>query len=242
MRAVAAQDARLPQKVSATTPISSMQGVDRGSKGCSSSHDMLGITSVPAGPEAAWRAAINPQAALHRFDLREGAVDEQHAARLNTEGVELGDQVRLRMGLLWHEGIISQTPPEIEIAVGAKRPPLPQPLEKGNLTASSRGGCLRGAAEMTWQVRRLISAPVEPSRWRDSGQQPLATGAPQGVQNPQAVVGQRPASAPSRRLISICQRSPKASLAIATYWPSGERDWMFSFENTWLSPLARSRR
>ena len=99
------------QKVSATTPISSMQGVDRGSKGCSSSHDMLGITSVPAGPGPGGRRSIR-QAALHRFDLREGAVDEQHAARLNTEGVELGDQLGLRNGLLWHEGIISQTPPE----------------------------------------------------------------------------------------------------------------------------------
>ena len=37
------------QKVSATTPISSMQG-STADQGCSSSHDMLGITSVPAGP------------------------------------------------------------------------------------------------------------------------------------------------------------------------------------------------
>ena len=46
------------QKVSATTPISSMQG-ERGSKGCSSSHDMLGMTSVPFGPRVAWSAAIS---------------------------------------------------------------------------------------------------------------------------------------------------------------------------------------
>ena len=90
-----------------------MQGVDRGSKGCSSSHDMLGITSVPAGPSGSLEGGDQSgRAALHRFDLREGAVDEQHAARLNTEGVELGDQLGLRNGLLWHEGIISQTPPE----------------------------------------------------------------------------------------------------------------------------------
>ena len=48
--------------------------------------------------------------------------------------------------------------------------------------------------EMTWQVRRLISAPVvNPSRWPRQWPAATATGAPQGVQNPQAVVGQRSA-------------------------------------------------
>ena len=86
---------------------------------------------------------------------------------------------------------------------------------------------------MTWQVRRLISAPVVTRvGGRDSGQQPLATGAPQGVQNPQAVVGQRPAVSAVRAADIDLPASPKAG--IATYRPSGERDWMFSFENTWL--------
>ena len=57
---------------------------------------MLGITSVPAGPRAAWRAAINPAGPPSTGLTFEGAVDEQHAARLNTEGVELGDQLRLK--------------------------------------------------------------------------------------------------------------------------------------------------
>ena len=51
------------QKVSATTPISSMQGRPR-IKGCSSSHDMLGITSVPAGPGAAEGGDQSGRAAL----------------------------------------------------------------------------------------------------------------------------------------------------------------------------------
>ena len=63
------------QKVSATTPISSMQGVDRGSKGCSSSHDMLGITSACGACGSLEGGDQSGRAALHRFDLREGAVE-----------------------------------------------------------------------------------------------------------------------------------------------------------------------
>ena len=101
------------QKVSATTPISSMQGVDRGSKGVLIVPRHAGHHQRARGAQGSLEGGDQSgRAALHRFDLREGAVDEQHAARLNTEGVELGDQLGLRNGLLWHEGIISQTPPE----------------------------------------------------------------------------------------------------------------------------------
>ena len=113
MRAVAAQDARLPPEGIGDHAHFFDAGVDRGSKGCSSSHDMLGITSACGAQGSLEGGDQSGRAALHRFDLREGAVDEQHAARLNTEGVEPGDQLGLRM-VLWHEGIISQTPPEMK--------------------------------------------------------------------------------------------------------------------------------
>ena len=86
------------QKVSATTPISSMQG--------STADQRVLIVPRHAGHHQRPRGLWQPEgwrstgrAALHRFDLREGAVDEQHAARLNTEGVELGDQLGLRNGV-----------------------------------------------------------------------------------------------------------------------------------------------
>ena len=60
MRAVAAQDARLPPEGIGDHAHFFDAGGRPRIKGCSSSHDMLGITSVPAGPRAAWRAAINP--------------------------------------------------------------------------------------------------------------------------------------------------------------------------------------
>ena len=76
--------------------------------------------------------------------------------------------------------------------------------------------------EMTWQVRRLISAPVvEPESV--AGQSPAATlpsGLHRGFQDP--IVGQRPAVRAVRRLISTAQRSPKVRLAMAT-WPSGDQ-------------------
>ena len=113
MRAVAAQDARLPPEgIGDHAHFFDAGGRPR----------IKGVLIVPrhAGHHQRARGAQGSleggdqsgRAALHRFDLREGAVDEQHAARLNTEGVELGDQLGLRNGLLWHEGIISQTPPE----------------------------------------------------------------------------------------------------------------------------------
>ena len=71
---------------------------------------MLGITS-PRGLRSLEGGDQSGRAALHRFDLREGAVDEQHAARLNTEGVELGDQLGLRNGLPGMRESY-QTPPE----------------------------------------------------------------------------------------------------------------------------------
>ena len=169
-----------------------MQG-STADQGCSSSHDMLGITSVPAGPGAALEGGDQSgRAALHRFDLR-GAVDEQHAARLNTEGVELGDQLGLRNGLLWH-GESYHRPHQSRNSGGRKTPTAANPLERRNLTASSR--------EVAFEVRQgddLAGAQVDQRAGgrtrvggRDSGQQPLATGAPQGS-SPQAVVGQRPA-------------------------------------------------
>ena len=105
---------------------------------------MLGITSVPAGPGRLEGGDQSGRAALHRFDLREGAVDEQHAARLNTEGVELGDQLGLRNGLLWHGNHITD-PTRVEIAVGASAHRC-QPTERGNLTASVR--------EVAFEVRQ----------------------------------------------------------------------------------------
>ena len=137
-------------------------------------------------------------------------MDEQHAARLNTEGVELGDQLGLRNGLLWHEGIISQTPPEI--AVGAKRPPLPQPPERrGTLRLPVEEVAFEVRQEMTWQVRRLISAPVvEPESVAEtvaSSHSPLALH--RGFRTHRLSLASAQRSAPSRRLISICQRSPE---------------------------------
>ena len=65
------------------------RGWNAGQKGrCSSSHDMLGMTSVPFGPRVSLeRGDPARQGRLHRFDLREGAVDQQHAARLHAQGV-----------------------------------------------------------------------------------------------------------------------------------------------------------
>ena len=103
-------DARLPEGIGDHAHFFDAGGRLR-IKGASS-HDMLGITSACGAQGSLEGGDQSGRAALHRFDLREGAVDEQHAARLNTEGVELGDQLGLRNGLLWHEGIISQTPPE----------------------------------------------------------------------------------------------------------------------------------
>ena len=112
MRAVAAQDARLPPEGIGDHAHFFDAGGRPRIKGahrpttCWASPVCRGAQGSLEGGDQSGRAA------LHRFDLREGAVDEQHAARLNTEGVELGDQLGLRNGLLWHEGIISQTPPE----------------------------------------------------------------------------------------------------------------------------------
>ena len=145
MRAVAAQDARLPPEGIGDHAHFFDAGGRPRIKGCSSSHDMLGITSVPAGPGSTEGGDQSGRAALHRFDLREGAVDEQHAARLNTEGVELGDQLGLRNGLLWH-GESYHRPHQVEIAVGAKRPPLLTPGEKGEPYGFQSRSCLRGAA------------------------------------------------------------------------------------------------
>ena len=75
-------------------------------------------------------------------------------------------------------------------------------------------------------MRRLISAPVvEPESVAEtvaSSHSPLALH--RGFRTHRLSLASAQRSAPSRRLISICQRSPKAGLAIATYWPSGE-DW-----------------
>ena len=61
------------QKVSAVMPMSG-QGVARGSKGCSSSDDMLGMTSVPSGPIASCKAETSPAGPPSTGPVRENDV------------------------------------------------------------------------------------------------------------------------------------------------------------------------
>ena len=77
-------------------------------KGCSSSHDMLGMTSVPFGPRGSWSAAISPAGPPSTgltFEKAHGPAARRPAAR---PGRGVGRSVGLGDRLGGHEGIISQ--------------------------------------------------------------------------------------------------------------------------------------
>ena len=214
-------------------------------------------------------------------------MDQQHAARLHAQGVELGDQLGWGDRLGGHEGIISQ-PHQSRNSGGAQNaglsksrkpcraigeePSLPfqrenrapegerfgastaaLPLWKPQTPKSGRDlwkswRKTPTAAPSLWnerelwfpaeevaldvrqeryrQVRRLISAPVvEPESVAETvASSHSPSGLHRGFRTHRPSLASAQRSAPSRRLISTAQRSPKVRLAMATYWPSGERD------------------
>ena len=87
--------------------------------------------------------------------------------------------------------------------------------------------------EMTWQVRGLISAPVvEPESVAETvASAALAIGAPQGIQDPQAIVGQRPAVRAVQAADIHRPALAEGKIGDGHIQPSGERTGC-SFENT----------
>ena len=108
MRAVAAQDARLPPEgIRRPRPFLRCGGRPR-IKGAHRP-DMLGITSVPAGPQATWRAAINPAGPPSTgltFEKRSGRAARRPAEHRG-RGVGRSVGAEKWVALAW--GIISQT-------------------------------------------------------------------------------------------------------------------------------------
>ena len=121
MRAVAAQDARYaPESIGHHAHFFDARGGTR-VKGCSSSHDMLGMTSVPSAPGVAWSAAISPaRAALHRFDLRKAQWTTAARRPAARPGRGVG---RSKVGETGWAGMRESitAPTRVGIAVGAKR-------------------------------------------------------------------------------------------------------------------------
>ena len=67
---------------------------------------------------------------------------------------------------------------------------------------------------------------------RDSRQQPLAIGAPQGIQDPQAIVGQRPAVRAVQAADIHRPALAEGKIGDGHILAIRREDWMFSFENT----------